>query len=72
MKYKDKEEDSNAVDDDEEVKDNFKPVPDPSKTGRSTPMHWASYHGHHKVVWILMKEQMNPLMIDMHGNTCIH
>merc|ERR1712176_346368 len=35
-------------------------------------MHWASYHGHHKVVWILMKEQMNPLMQDIYGNNCIH
>ena len=45
---------------------------DAAKIGRSTPMHWASYHGHHKVVWILMKEQMNPLIKDQHGNNCIH
>ena len=35
-------------------------------------MHWASYHGHYKVVWILMKEGMNPLLQDIHGNNCIH
>ena len=72
MKYKEQEEAENAADDDEEEKDNFKPVPDPAKTGRSTPMHWASYHGHYKVVWILMKEKMNPLLQDIHGNNCIH
>jgi len=58
MKYKDQEvtdNDKEAGDDDEEV-DNFKPVPDPAKIGRHTPMHWASYHGHIKVVWLLMKE----------------
>ena len=66
LKYKDQDEADNTGDagDDEEEKDNFKPVPDPAKTGRSTPLHWASYHGHLKVVWILMKEQMNPLTID--------
>lgn len=63
--------DKEAGDDEEEV-DNFKPVPDPAKIGRHTPMHWASYHGHIKVVWLLMKEQMNPLLIDIHGNNCIH
>ena len=58
--------------DEEEEKDNFKPVPDPAKTGRHTPMHWASYHGHIKVVWLLMKVKMNPLLMDIHGNNCIH
>jgi len=63
LKYKETtEEADNAVDDEEEEKDNFNPVPDPSKTGRSTPMHWASYHGFHKVVWILKKQGMNPLL----------
>ena len=35
-------------------------------------MHWASYKGHYKVVWILLKEKMSPLDIDMHGNTAVH
>ena len=35
-------------------------------------MHWASYHGHYKVVWVLLKENMSPLVKDMHGNNCIH
>ena len=72
LAYKEQEEDSKNNEEEEEEKDNFKPVPDPAKTGRSTPMHWASYHGHHKVVWILMKENMNPLLQDIHGNNCIH
>ena len=35
-------------------------------------MHWASYQGHYKVVWILLKEGLSPLEIDMYGNTAIH
>ena len=58
--------------DEDEEKDNFKPVPDPAKVGRHTPMHWASYHGHIKVVWLLMGTNMNPLLQDIHGNNCIH
>ena len=62
-KYKEQEVADNEGDGDEEEEiDNFKPVPDPAKTGRHTPMHWASYHGHIKVVWLLMKEKMNPLL----------
>lgn len=72
-KYKEQEVADNEGDGDEEEEiDNFKPVPDPAKTGRHTPMHWASYHGHIKVVWLLMKEKMNPLLQDIHGNNCIH
>ena len=58
--------------DEEEKKDNFQPLPDPAKTGRHTPLHWASYHGHIKVVWLLMKAGMDPLDQDIHGNNCIH
>lgn len=74
QKYKEQEEAATEGEngEEEEEKDSFKPLPDPAKTGRHTPMHWASYHGHHKVVWTLMKEKMNPLLQDMHGNTCIH
>ena len=72
LKYKEQEEAEGGGDDDEEEKDNFQPVPDAAKTGQSTPMHWASYHGYHKVVWILKKEGMNPLLQDKHGNNCIH
>lgn len=74
LKYKKKEEEQQQEQQEEgdEAKDNFKKVPDPAKTGIYTPMHWASYHGHYKVVWILMKENMSPLVKDMHGNNCIH
>ena len=74
LMYKEAEEtqQDQADGNDDEKEDNFKKVPDPAKTGRYTPMHWASYHGHHKVVWILMKENMSPLVKDMHGNNCIH
>ena len=40
--------------------------------GKYTPLHWASYKGHYKIVWILLKEKMSPLEIDMHGNTAVH
>ncbi len=40
--------------------------------GKYTPLHWASYKGHYKVVWILLKAGMSPLEIDMHGNTSVH
>jgi hypothetical protein len=49
-----------------------KKADDPAKTGKYTPMHWASYHGHYKVVWILMKANMSPLIKDMHGNNAVH
>ena len=73
LKYKEQEEATkDGADDEEEEKDNFKPLPDPAKVGKSTPMHWASYQGHLPVVWILMKENLNPLLQDIHGNNCIH
>ena len=45
---------------------------DAKKVGKYTPLHWASYKGHFKVVWLLLKEKMSPLDIDMHGNTAVH
>ena len=52
LKYREQDENENQADgEDAEEVDNFKAVPDPAKTGRHTPMHWASYHGHCKVVW---------------------
>ncbi|MFN9902676.1 MAG: hypothetical protein ACK55Z_28625 [bacterium] len=32
--------------------------------GKYTPLHWASYKGHYKVVWILLKVGMSALDID--------
>ena len=57
---------------DDEPYDPFTKADDPAKTGKYTPMHWASYHGHYKVVWILMKANMSPLIKDMHGNNAVH
>ena len=56
----------------EEEYDPFVKPKDAGKVGRYTPLHWASYHGHYKVVWILLKEGLSPLEIDMYGNTAIH
>lgn len=57
---------------DEEEKDAFRKPQDASKTGKFTPLHWASYNGHIKCVWILLKEKLSPIEIDMHGNTSVH
>ena len=41
--------------------DPFKKTPDAKKIGKYTPLHWASYKGHYKVVWLLLKAGMSPL-----------
>lgn len=69
---KDEEEKIGGGDGDDEPYDPFTKADDPAKTGKYTPLHWASYHGHYKVVWILMKANMSPLIKDMHGNNAIH
>lgn len=46
--------------------------PDAKKTGRYSPLHWASYKGFYKVVWLLLKAGMSPLDIDQYGNTALH
>ena len=56
----------------EEIYDPFVKPKDAQKVGKYTPLHWASYKGHYKVVWILLKEKMSPLDIDQHGNTAVH
>jgi hypothetical protein len=40
--------------------------------GRYTPLHWASYKGHLKIVWLLLKAKMTPLDIEIHGNNAVH
>jgi len=56
----------------EEEYDPFVKPKDAQKVGKYTPLSWASYKGHYKVVWILLKQNMSPLDIDMHGNTAVH
>ena len=56
----------------EESHDPFVKPKDAQKVGKYTPLHWASYKGHYKVVWLMLKEKMSPLDIDMHGNTAVH
>jgi len=43
-----------------------------SEVGRYTPLHWASYKGWFRIVWMLLKEGMSPLDIDVFGNTAVH
>lgn len=57
---------------DDEHNDPFVKPKDASKVGKYTPLHWASYKGHLKVVWLLLKAGMSPTEIDMYGNTAIH
>lgn len=52
--------------------DPFVKPKDAQKVGRYTPLHWASYKNNINVVWILLKNQISPLEIDMHGNTSVH
>ena len=56
----------------DEEYDPFVKPKDAKKVGKYTPLHWASYKGHFKVVWLLLKEKLSPLDIDMHGNTAVH
>jgi ankyrin repeat protein len=56
----------------EEEYDPFVKPKDAQKVGKYTPLAWASYKGHYKVVWILLKQNMSPLDNDMHGNTAVH
>ena len=51
-----------SVDDDEY--NAFVKQPDPKKFGKYTPLHWASYKGFYKVVWLLLKIGMSPLDVD--------
>ena len=60
---------------DEEDQENYDPFIKPKdarKVGKYTPLHWASYKGFYKIVWILLKIGMSPLDIDMYGNSAVH
>ena len=53
--------------------DPFGKVPDAKKIGKYTPLHWASYKGHVKVVWLLLKAGLSPIDDqDIYGNTAVH
>ena len=66
-----KNQNKKPIDDDEEENPFVKPM-DAGKHGKYTPLHWASYKGWYKVVWILLKYGISPLEIDMYGNTAVH
>ena len=48
----------------EEDADPFRKPEDAKKIGKYTPLHWASYKGYEKLVWILLKQGLSPLKID--------
>lgn len=56
----------------EEVTDPFQKPKIAAIVGRYTPLHWASYKGHFRIVWNLLKEKLSPLDIDIYGNTAVH
>jgi len=59
----------------EEVESNLDPFKKPkiaAEVGRYTPLHWSSYKGHFRIVWMLLKEGLSPLDIDVFGNTAVH
>jgi len=56
---------------DKEV-DAFRKPEDAKKIGKYTPLHWASYKGFHKIVWMLLKQGLDPLKVDQYGNTAVH
>lgn len=58
--------------DDSEANDPFKKPKDARKVGKYTPLHWASYKGHYNLVCKFLKREMDPLDIDMYGNTAVH
>jgi len=60
---------------DGEEEEEFDPFTKPLNakiSGRYTPLHWACYKGHYKVVWILLKHDSNVSDFDMYGNNAIH
>jgi ankyrin repeat protein len=58
--------------DDLEDNDPFHKPKDARKVGKYTPLHWASYKGHYNLVCKFLKREMDPLDIDMYGNTAVH
>ena len=56
----------------EEIPDPFVKPKKPQDVGKYTPLHWACYKGHYKIVWLLLKEELSPLDIDKNGNTALH
>ena len=65
-------EEDKVVEDEDVDYDPFVKPKDARKYGKYTPLHWASYKGFHKIVWILLKIGMSPLDIDMYGNSAVH
>ena len=55
----------------DEEYDPFTKPQNAKSAGRYTPLHWACYKGHYKVVWILLKGEMTVTDIDMYGNNVI-
>ena len=54
---------------DDEVITPFIKKPDARKVGKYTPLHWASYKGHIKVVWILLKKGISVVPGSAYGET---
>ena len=46
--------------------------PDVSAVVKNTPLHWASFKGHHRVVWMLLCAGFSVGDVDDVGNTALH
>ncbi|ESS30990.1 ankyrin repeat-containing protein [Toxoplasma gondii MAS] len=42
------------------------------KPKRYTPLHWAAFKGHLRIVWLLIKAGLSPHVKDILGNTVLH
>ena len=71
-KNRHEEGDTKLQGDDGEEYDPFTKPQSAKNAGRYTPLHWACYKGHQKVVWILLKAECDVTDIDMYGNNAIH
>lgn len=44
----------------------------PSNLTTNTPLMWAAYGGHLRIVWLLLIDGYNPDDLDSMGNNCLH
>jgi hypothetical protein len=56
----------------QESEDKFKKPKVAAVVGKYNPLHWASYKGFLRIVWLLLKEGMSPIDFDIYGNNSVH
>lgn len=53
-------------------KDDSEGKDDAVGAGANTPLQWASFKGHLRIVWMLLKAGLSPYDVDSCGNTSLH